>query len=218
MRCRQTLSAFVFVAALSLWTGGVSADSMLHLTLGSPDITTSFVSVNYDSNTEVLTASGMIGSLDTSPGFASSNFYLNALVDHSGNLINNSANLKVDYMGDDWFESGALDPMHLGTVGQNSNPVAFGFGTGTLGLMEFEFSQNPFGQHLPVPAAGTLIGVELHASFSGFGNSFMINMGGTTDTAPVVAPAPQVAASGAGLLGAIATFMLLRKRSRRSVA
>jgi hypothetical protein len=219
MRYRQALSAFVFVAALSLWTGGARADSMLHLMLGKPDISGISLNVQYSPITHILTASGAIGSLVVSTGSPPqtglSHFYLNALIDNSGALINNSANLSVDFGGVEWFESGTIDPAHLTTVSQsNPSPVALGFGTG---LIEFEFLQSAFGQNAPVPAAFSPIGVELHvsSSFMGFGNTLM-SVPSTSDTA-VVAPAPQVAASGAGLLGALGAVALLRKRLRRSV-
>jgi hypothetical protein len=206
------------LGTVSLWNEPAVGGSLLHLKLGKPDISSDNIQITYDATTHIFTATGaaeLLNGSSATHNATTDKFYLDALIDNTGHLISNTANLQVTFGGTTWFKSGSSGVTDLSHA--NANNVSFGYGTG---LMEFAFFQNSFGQAAPVPAAGNQIDVELHASrsFTGFGSSFLpgsgiSNFDTTSDTA-VAAPAPKPALLGFMLFGMLAAGGLVQRRCR----
>jgi hypothetical protein len=213
-RYQKFVALVCLVGMLSVWSDRAAAGTLLNgsaglLTLqnGQPDIYSSGIQITYDKGTGALVASGYSYTLNGAyendgVDVSNDNFFLTALVDGSGNL--SAANLEVDFLGgQQFFLSDA--------------PVSFGFGKGE---MDFVFKQKSFSHSSPVPAAGTLLNVQLHTSpdFTGFGSSILpsstiANYDSYSDTA-VAAPAPKTVFLGLALFGIVGAGGLIRKLYR----
>lgn len=191
------------IVGLVLLMGGVAHAALLGLTLGTPDITSSFVSVNYNATSDEFNAQGIAMTLDLDgvapPDFNIANglFSINASIDGSGTAtagtltINGSVN--------------AAGPSLLtGTLSQ------FGYMDSPGGEV-FEFLFSPIGGDLAGAFKNGPVGVILDAVNSGFTGVWTSNFAnsgfGASDTAYVPEP-------GAFILLIVGFSSLIRSRRR----
>ena len=186
--------SFVFLAFLLTGLGTVQA-APLNLILGTPDISSGFMSTTYNATTDLFAVDGSFasGTLDGA-NIANQTFFLNANISAGGVL--NSGSLTISGTSG-IYNSGTLLTGNLLQVGfSNATPLS--------GLLEFLFT--PTGGDLLAEYGGGNGGIILSAS--GYdGNSFNTDFSGApfnsfADTAPVVVPVPAaVWLFGSGLLG-----------------
>ena len=198
-----------------MWVSGAQANTaLLNLPVKNPDIFASNITLTYTESTHELTATGIVQmkkaangtvTIDHSNVFGS--FYLDALVDNQGHVINHSAYVDVVFQGSSYFNSGALAAALPHSPLSNANFIGFGYSKGAL---EFEFAQNS--------NASSLFDVQLHTSqsFAATGNSLFWSdpagfryVSAYSDTS-VVAPLPKSAVLGIVMFAILASVAVTR--------
>ncbi len=200
--------AAVVVVSLAGLLAAPAQGSLLGLTLlRSPDITSGFINVAYDSDTGFFTASGFALQLDGLDFDVIGSFAYSLQLDGFGGLISNPLNILTI--------TGALQGEGPTEVTLLEGVVtAFGFQDGGGDLFEILFTVT--GGDLATPAhygdPGAVGGVIMNANGSDFDGTFDDNFNnigtGTSDTAPIPEPATLV-------LLAIAGGLVARRRRQR---